>query len=151
MTLILTVVHVLACLALIFVVLLQKSGGDMGAAFGGGGNSQSLFGARGSGSFLGKVTALLATTFMITSLSLAFFTTQQGRQSSIMEGKPAQETSAPAAAPGDLPLPAKTAADSGEKAPAAAAGKPIPLPDAPAAPDKAPLEKPAAAPEVPKP
>lgn len=87
MTLIITVVHILVCLALIFVVLLQKgSGADMGAAFGG--SSQSVFGSRGSGSFLGKLTATLATVFMITSLSLAFFTTQKGAGVSIM-GVPA--------------------------------------------------------------
>jgi len=58
----------------------------MGAAFGG--SSQSVFGSRGSGSFLGKLTATLATVFMITSLSLAFFTTQKGAGVSIM-GVPA--------------------------------------------------------------
>ena len=87
MTLIITVTHVLVSLALIFVVLLQKgSGADMGAAFGG--SSQSVFGARGSGSFLGKMTAGLATVFMLTSLSLAFFTTQKGANVSVMEEMP---------------------------------------------------------------
>ncbi|MBF0160668.1 MAG: preprotein translocase subunit SecG [Magnetococcales bacterium] len=84
MTLIITVVHILVSLSLIFIVLLQKgSGADMGAAFGG--SSQSVFGARGSGSFLGKVTAGLATVFMITSLSLAFVTSQRGANVSVME------------------------------------------------------------------
>ncbi|MBF8273928.1 MAG: protein translocase subunit secG [Magnetococcales bacterium] len=87
MALIVTVVHILVSLALIFVVLLQKgSGADMGAAFGG--SSQSVFGSRGSGSFLGKLTATLATIFMVTSLSLAFFTTQRGAGVSVM-GVPA--------------------------------------------------------------
>ncbi|MBF0159984.1 MAG: preprotein translocase subunit SecG [Magnetococcales bacterium] len=86
MTLILQVVHVLIAIALIFVVLLQRgSGSDMGAAFGGT-SSQSLFGAQGSGGFLGKLTAALATIFMTTSLVLAFFSNQQVVGSSIMEG-----------------------------------------------------------------
>ncbi|MEO5378697.1 MAG: preprotein translocase subunit SecG [Magnetococcus sp. DMHC-6] len=88
MTLIITVIHILVSLSLIFVVLLQRgSGADMGAAFGG--SSQNLFGARGSGSFLGKMTAGLATVFMITSLSLAFFT-NQSPTTSVMDQKVAK-------------------------------------------------------------
>ncbi|MBF0611859.1 MAG: preprotein translocase subunit SecG [Magnetococcales bacterium] len=129
MTLILTVVHVLACVALVFIVLLQKSAGDMGAAFGG--SSQSLFGARGSGSFLGKLTAVLATTFMLTSLALAFLSTQQGRSTSIMEGKANKEASAPAApAKSEVPSPPKAVPVPAAEQPAATGTKPIPLPDA---------------------
>ncbi|MBF0613724.1 MAG: preprotein translocase subunit SecG [Magnetococcales bacterium] len=91
MTLILTVVHILVCMALVFVVLLQKgSGADMGAAFGG--SSQSLFGARGSGDFLSKLTAILATIFMITSMTLAFFSTRPGNERSVMDGAPVSAT-----------------------------------------------------------
>lgn len=108
MTLIITVTHILVSLALIFVVLLQKgSGADMGAAFGG--SSQSVFGARGSGSFLGKMTAGLATVFMITSLSLAFFTTQKSANISVMEKAPITENAKPNAVeePKGPPVPAK--------------------------------------------
>ncbi|MFQ5519688.1 MAG: preprotein translocase subunit SecG [Mariprofundus sp.] len=77
MTTILIIVHVLVALVLIGVVLVQKGqGADIGATFGGGG-AQTLFGSRGSGSFLGKLTGGLAATFMLTSLTLAFFS-QQG-------------------------------------------------------------------------
>jgi len=77
MTTILIIVHVLVALTLIGVVLIQRGqGGDMGSAFGGGG-AQTLFGSRGSGSFLGKLTGGLAATFMLTSLTLAFFSQQQ--------------------------------------------------------------------------
>jgi preprotein translocase subunit SecG len=107
MTLILTVVHVLVSLSLVFIVLLQKgSGADMGAAFGG--SSQSVFGARGSGSFLGKLTAGLATVFMLTSLSLAFVTGQKGANVSVMEQPSA--SSRTATEPADAtarPLPTK--------------------------------------------
>lgn len=105
MTLIITVVHILVSFALIFVVLLQKgSGADMGAAFGG--SSQSLFGARGSGDFLSKATAALATIFMITSLSLAFFTTRAGPGMSVMEKAPVK-TEVEQKEP-ETPVPGKT-------------------------------------------
>ena len=77
MTTILIIVHVLVALMLIVVVLIQRGqGADMGVSFGGGG-AQTLFGSRGSGSFLGKLTGGLAATFMLTSLTLAFFSQQQ--------------------------------------------------------------------------
>ncbi|MEG3638871.1 preprotein translocase subunit SecG [Magnetococcus sp. PR-3] len=100
MTLLITVLHVMACFILIGVVLLQKgSGTDMGAAFGGG-SSQSVFGASGGGSFMGKFTAGVGTVFMLTSLTLAFITTSDGGSSSVMEGvkaPAAQEQQAPVA------------------------------------------------------
>ncbi|MDQ6990838.1 MAG: preprotein translocase subunit SecG [Mariprofundaceae bacterium] len=74
---VLMAVHLLVAVLLIGVVLIQRGqGADMGASFGGGG-AQTLFGSRGSGSFLGKATGGLAAVFMMTSLSLAFFTQQQ--------------------------------------------------------------------------
>jgi preprotein translocase subunit SecG len=77
MTTVLIIVHVLVALVLIGVILIQRGqGADMGASFGGGG-AQTLFGSRGSGSFLGKLTGGLAATFMLTSLTLAFFSQQQ--------------------------------------------------------------------------
>ncbi|MBF0622553.1 MAG: preprotein translocase subunit SecG [Magnetococcales bacterium] len=98
MTLIATVLHVLVCVALISVVLLQRgSGADMGAAFGG--SSQSVFGAQGSGSFLGKLTAGLATVFMLTSLTLAFFTNQNSAGTSVMDAPVEQTVQEQPAAP----------------------------------------------------
>jgi preprotein translocase subunit SecG len=127
MDLVITVAHVIACLTLIFVVLLQKgSGADMGSAFGGG-SSESVFGARGSGSFLGKLTAGIATVYMLTSLTLAFFTTKQGDGVSGMEKAPIEQKVAPVEKPA-TPLPPKTGKS--ESAPNASEGsKPIPLPE----------------------
>jgi len=72
----LVVLHVIVGILLIGVVLIQRGqGADMGVSFGGGG-AQTLFGSRGSGSFMGKLTGGLAATFMATSLTLAFFTQQ---------------------------------------------------------------------------
>jgi preprotein translocase subunit SecG len=64
--------HVIVCLVLILVVLLQRGkGSDMGAALGGGG-SNTVFGSRGAGNFLTKLTSACAVVFMLTSLSLAY-------------------------------------------------------------------------------
>lgn len=65
-------VHILAAVGVIGLVLVQHGkGADMGAAFGSGA-SGSLFGATGSANFLSRATAVLATVFFLTSLSLAF-------------------------------------------------------------------------------
>jgi preprotein translocase subunit SecG len=65
-------VHILVGLVVIGLVLLQHGkGADMGAAFGSGA-SGSLFGATGSANFLSRTTAVLATLFFITSLTLAY-------------------------------------------------------------------------------
>lgn len=69
----LTVFHVLLALSIIGLVLLQQGrGADAGAGFGAGGSSGSLFGARGAASFLSRTTAVLATLFFGTSLTLAY-------------------------------------------------------------------------------
>jgi len=73
MTTILTVAHIAVCLFLIIIVLLQHGkGADAGAAFGGGGSSQSLFGSEGPVPLLNKITTLSAVVFMLTSVSLAY-------------------------------------------------------------------------------
>ncbi len=70
---VLAIFHVIVCFFLITVVLLQQGkGAGMGVAFGGGGGSSSVFGARGAGSFLGKLTAVGATIFMLNSMVLAY-------------------------------------------------------------------------------
>lgn len=78
MDIVLHVVHVLTALALIGLVLIQHGkGADAGASFGGGASaSQSVFGSSGSGSFLTRATAILATVFMLTSLGLAWYARQ---------------------------------------------------------------------------
>lgn len=70
MTTLITIIHILTCVLIIGAVLLQSGkGADTGVMLGG--SSQSLFGARGASSFLSKVTVVLATLFMVTSLSLS--------------------------------------------------------------------------------
>lgn len=64
--------HVIIAVSIIVLVLMQQGkGADMGAAFGSG-SSGSVFGASGSGNFLSRTTAIVATLFFITSLSLTY-------------------------------------------------------------------------------
>lgn len=71
------VVHVVIAVALVGLVLIQQGkGADAGAAFGGGA-SQTVFGSQGSGSFLTRVTSVLALVFFLTSFSLAIFAKQR--------------------------------------------------------------------------
>jgi len=95
-------VHILIGLVVIGLVLLQHGkGADMGAAFGGG-SSGSLFGATGSANFLSRTTAVLATIFFITSLTLAYLAGKQPATvgGSVMDGVKL-ETSAQPAVPAD--------------------------------------------------
>ncbi|MGC3874812.1 preprotein translocase subunit SecG [Halomonas sp. GXIMD04776] len=72
------IIHVMIALALVALILLQQGkGADAGASFGGGA-SQTVFGSRGSGSFLAKLTGVLAAAFFATSLALAYFASQAG-------------------------------------------------------------------------
>src|SRR5947207_6435417 len=86
----LTIVHVLVCLFLIVVVLLQSGkAADLAGAFGGMG-SQTAFGPRGSATLLSKATTGSAILFMITSLSLSIMATRQtGVGSTILDKHPA--------------------------------------------------------------
>ena len=82
---ILVVLQVLLSISLITLVLLQHGkGADAGAAFGSGA-SATVFGAKGSGNFLSKTTAILATLFFITSLSLAYLASHRSGPTSIVD------------------------------------------------------------------
>lgn len=75
MTTLLLIIHIIVCIVLIAVVLLQSGkGAEIGAAFGG--SSQTLFGSRGAATFLSKVTTVVAIIFMLTSLALAIIQTR---------------------------------------------------------------------------
>ena len=77
------VVHVLVCLALVVLVLLQQGkGAEAGASFGGGA-SQTVFGSQGSGNFLTQSTKWLAVVFFATSMSLAYIAKEQADLSAV--------------------------------------------------------------------
>ncbi|MGH7950108.1 MAG: preprotein translocase subunit SecG [Candidatus Binataceae bacterium] len=96
-------VHVLVCIALVIVILLQRGkGADIGAVFGG--SSQTLFGARGAANALTRATAALAVIFFATSIYLAYASTQRATGS--IFDRPAAGTAKPApAAAGATPAP----------------------------------------------
>ena len=97
-------VHILVGLGVIGLVLLQHGkGADMGAAFGSGA-SGSLFGATGSANFLSRTTAVLATVFFVTSLTLAYMAGKRPATTggSVMDNvKVESVVPAPASAPAD--------------------------------------------------
>jgi preprotein translocase subunit SecG len=140
-----TTVHVVVSLFLIFVILLQPGKGDAMASFGGGGSASSVFGGRGSVTFLAKVTEVCAAIFMITSLTLAWRSSHSDSVLRAHQNLAAQQKKS--SGPVNPPLP------TGQTAPApATGGAAVPVPGnqspGPATPS---AEKPAApsAPEQP--
>lgn len=154
MTLFLTIVHVLVCLVLIGAVLLQRGkGAEIGAVFGGGGSS-TVFGSRGAGNFLSRLTTGAAVVFFVTSLSLAVL--GSGRRGSVFGESPAPaETPAPAGgafeevtpkAPAEPTAPSaaapEQAAPAASAAPEPTAAAPEPRAGEPPAKAQAPAKKP---------
>jgi preprotein translocase subunit SecG len=100
MSIFVTVLHVLVCVILIVVVLLQRGkGAEIGAVFGGGASS-TVFGSRGAGNFFTRLTTGAAIVFMATSLVLSYLDTQRSGESLLEEEAPAaQEDAAPSEPP----------------------------------------------------
>ena len=93
---IINVIHIIAALSLILTVLLQAGkGAAMGSGLGAG-SSQTMFGSSGAGNFLTKLTTGIAILFMVTSLTLAVFSTQK-KSSSLIQGvgEPVQKQGSP--------------------------------------------------------
>jgi preprotein translocase subunit SecG len=90
----LTIVHVIVCLFLVGVVLLQHGkGADIGASFGG--SSQSLFGTEGPLPLLNKITTASAIIFMLTSVTLAYISSTTGSSSVMSEVSVSQPATPP--------------------------------------------------------
>jgi len=117
MTTAVVVLHIVVCLALVSIVLLQHGkGAGIGAAFGG--SSQTVFGSTGAAPFLAKLTAVAAVLFMLTSLTLTFIGRQ--KEASVMDkvkAKQATQEKIPAPAPPAKPAD-KPAAPAAPSAPA---------------------------------
>ena len=96
---ILIAIHVLVAVSIVVLVLVQHGkGADAGAAFGGGGGggaSGSLFGSQGSANFLSRTTAILATVFFLTSLSLTYLYSKSAKPTSVTD-RVMQEVQVPA-------------------------------------------------------
>jgi preprotein translocase subunit SecG len=103
-------IHVIVCVILVLVVLLQSGrGADLAGAFGGGA-TQTAFGSRGPASFLSKMTTIAAIVFMVTSVSLSLISTKTEAKS-VLEGtkqhsaQPVKKAPAPTSAPAATPTP----------------------------------------------
>ncbi|HKO07252.1 MAG TPA: preprotein translocase subunit SecG [Alphaproteobacteria bacterium] len=116
---VLVVIHVILAVALIAVVLLQRSeGGALG--IGGGGGMSGFMTGRGASNLLTRATAVLALCFMLTSLSLAWLAGRTPERRSLLDQPPthaAPSEQAPAA-PAPVPAPATPAAPAAPKTPA---------------------------------
>lgn len=135
----LIVVHIIVSFIMISVILLQAGkGAEIGAAFGG--SSQTIFGSRGPGTFLSKLTVTAAVLFMLTSLSLAVMSKQRSISSGIALPKAeplrdtgtaeAPQTAAPSAGP--VAGPSASAPENPEKEHAITPAPPAQIPSAPA-------------------
>ena len=110
MTTLLLTLHVLVCIALIAIVLLQGGkGAEMGVSLGSG-SSQTIFGATGGQSFMSKLTAGAAIIFMLTSLTLAYFYGQPGSSSVMPATVAPQSAPAPETPAAPVQEPAESAA-----------------------------------------
>jgi preprotein translocase subunit SecG len=114
------VVHVTVCFLMIAAILLQAGkGAEIGAAFGG--SSQTVFGSRGPGTFLSKVTVVAAIIFMLTSLGLAVLSRERTFSSTVIDLNKTDTSTAPASQPGTEAPASAPAPPSGESTPPAPA------------------------------
>jgi preprotein translocase subunit SecG len=129
----LTVLHIIVCLMVMLVVLIQpgKSGG-LGAALGGAG-AQQIFGGRGAGNFLTRTTWISASVFFVTSITLAYISTSTGDSLQNLgraRAKAQPTETAPAAGTSPKPADQQQPAEPATPLPLA----PVPGNDAPATP-----------------
>jgi preprotein translocase subunit SecG len=136
-TILVLIIHIIVCIALILIILLQSGkGADIGAVFGGGG-SQTVFGSTGATPFLSKVTIGAAIIFMVTSIVLTYFS---GRVGSSISDKSIMSEQTTTEAPRTAPVP-----------PAPGAGAETPKSEAPKAEGAQPTTAPSATPAPPGP
>ncbi|MBI4692797.1 MAG: preprotein translocase subunit SecG [Gammaproteobacteria bacterium] len=131
---ILLVLHILVGLSLIGLILIQQGrGATTGAAFGSGASS-TVFGARGSATFLSRATAILATVFFANCLLLAYMSTQTVAPKGLIERASTSAPAAPAAPSDAPPLPAPTPSEPAQSEAPAAPAQPAPadMPSIPA-------------------
>lgn len=103
MIILVTIIHVIVCLFLIIVVLLQSGkAGDISAAFGGQG-SQAAFGPRGAATALSKATTISAVLFMLTSITLSVNAIKHSGPRSVLQGERSAPAKAQPASPAQAP------------------------------------------------
>lgn len=94
------ILHIIIAVVLVLLVLVQDSKGAMGATFGGGGGSNSLFGATGADNLLTKLTKGIVVVFAVTCILLTRFSSQHKDSVLDTEGVPA---ASPVTAPAENP------------------------------------------------
>ena len=134
-TLILTL-HIIVCVLLVILILLQSGKEGMGVIFGGG--NTSVFGSSGAGGILAKLTTLMAIIFVITSLSYTYVTSARPSNESTILNVKIEEPEAPAEARKDATAAPEAAAPKAAAPDAAAPQAPVQQEKAPAAPAGAP-------------
>jgi preprotein translocase subunit SecG len=148
-TTLILIVHLLVCVILVLMILLQSGkGADIGAVFGGG-SSNTVFGSTGAATFLSKVTIGAAVTFMCTSIILTYFSGKSvSVEKSIMTEQQAQPSQAPTGSEPTAPA-KETPVTGGPEASAPQPAVPVATDPAKAAPS-VPVEQPAQAPKAPE-
>jgi preprotein translocase subunit SecG len=117
MIILITIVHIIVCLILVVVVLLQSGkAADLAGAFGGMG-SQTVFGPRGSATVLSKATTISAIAFMFTSLTLSILATRAGSSTPdiLKKALPATGQQVPAQPQAPTPIQVQTGTVGGQK------------------------------------
>ncbi len=133
MYILITIIHIIVCLILVVVVLLQSGkAADLAGAFGGMG-SQTVFGPRGSATLLSKATTISAIIFMVTSLTLSILATRAGGSATpdlLKKTIPVtgQKGPAPVAPGSSVPITVQTGVDGGKQN----APQTVPVPVTPA-------------------
>ncbi|HVX65387.1 MAG TPA: preprotein translocase subunit SecG [Bryobacteraceae bacterium] len=128
----LVAIHIIVCIFLVIVVLLQSGkAADLAGAFGGMG-SQTAFGPRGSATILSKATQIAAALFMVTSLTLAIMASRGTASvgSTVLDNAPAQKSAPAQSRPGNRPAqtPSRAPAPAPAQQQAPAQGTPQPAP-----------------------
>jgi len=136
MYVLLIILHVIVSFIMVGVILLQAGkGAEIGASFGG--SSQTVFGSRGPGTFLSKLTVWAAVIFMVTSLSLSVLSKGRFLSTSVLDLKkkesPAAEAPATSPATGEGAAPSATAPVTPAEGPSTTPATPAPPVTAPAA------------------
>jgi preprotein translocase subunit SecG len=137
MYVLLIILHVIVSFIMVGVILLQAGkGAEIGASFGG--SSQTVFGSRGPGTFLSKLTVWAAVIFMVTSLSLSVLSKGRFLSTSVLDLKkkesPAAEAPATPPATGEGAAPPAAAPATPAEGPSTTPATPTPTASAPAAP-----------------
>lgn len=126
-------IHLIVCFLMIASILLQAGkGAEIGASFGG--SSQTVFGSRGPGTFLSKVTVGTAIVFMLSSLTLAVLSREANTSSTVIDLHPAtHQESSSSSADDSTSLPPSTESDT-SATPASSETTPAAAPSAPSEP-----------------